>query len=90
MGQRGSRFGAGSFSADSHEARASALIERQCLQKECTNSIDQKHKRTLKQDKFAVLRGAAVSAKRNGKWICVFDLNISNMQNHEIPYTTAT
>ena len=45
MGQLASRFGAGSFSADSHEARASSLIERQCLQKECTNSIDQKHKR---------------------------------------------
>ena len=42
MGQPGSRFGAGSFLADIHEARALALIKRQCLQKESANSMDQK------------------------------------------------
>ena len=34
--------------------------------------------------------GVRLRAKRNGKWIWKFDSKISNMQNHEIPYTTAT
>ena len=42
MRKRGRRFGAASFSADSHEARALALIKRRCLQKECTHLSNKK------------------------------------------------
>ena len=34
--------------------------------------------------------GGCLRAKRNGKWIWEFHLKISNMQNHRIPYSTAT
>ena len=34
--------------------------------------------------------GGCLRAKRNGKWIWKFDSKISNMQNHKIPYATAT
>ena len=34
--------------------------------------------------------GGRLRAKRNGKWIWKFHLKILNVQNHRIPYTTAT
>ena len=34
--------------------------------------------------------GGCLRAKRNGNWISRFHLKISNMQNHRIPYSTAT
>ena len=39
---------------------------------------------------MAVFRDAAVSANPNGKWIRKSYFEVSNMQNHEAPYSTTT
>ena len=72
MWQRGSRFGAGSFSADSHDVLWRWLSDS--INKNDVQIQLIKHMRILQgRTRFAVLRDAVVSAKRNSKWILKFN-----------------